>query len=96
LLFNKKLAISWTFTISLHFYRRLALKYHPDKNPAPEAHEKFKEINNAHKILQDEKKKEIYDQYGSLGLYIADMIGEDNVKTYFALHSPLAKVKCLH
>nr|XP_002125325.1 dnaJ homolog subfamily C member 5 isoform X1 [Ciona intestinalis] len=73
-------------------YRRLALKYHPDKNPNnPEATEKFKEINNANKILQDEKKKEIYDQYGSLGLYIADQIGEDNLRTYFAFQSPLAK-----
>nr|CAB3239074.1 dnaJ homolog subfamily C member 5 [Phallusia mammillata] len=73
-------------------YRRLALKYHPDKNPNnPEATEKFKEINNANKILQDGKKKEIYDQYGSMGLYLADMIGEDNVKTYFALQSPFAK-----
>lgn len=43
--------------------------------------------------LQDEKKREIYDQYGSLGLYIAEQIGEDNVKAYFALQSPLAKVR---
>lgn len=73
-------------------YRKLALKYHPDKNPNnPEATEKFKEINSAHKILQDDKKREIYDQYGSLGLYIAEQIGEDNVKAYFALQSPWAK-----
>ncbi|XP_076811136.1 dnaJ homolog subfamily C member 5-like isoform X2 [Clavelina lepadiformis] len=73
-------------------YRKLALKYHPDKNPNnPEATEKFKEINNANKILQDEKKKEIYDNYGSVGLYLADQIGEDNVKTYMTLQSPWAK-----
>ena len=77
----------------LFFFRKLALKYHPDKNPNnPEATEKFKEINNANKILQDEKKKEIYDQYGSLGLKIADQIGEENVKAYMAMNSPFAKV----
>ncbi|KAI3357852.1 hypothetical protein L3Q82_016244 [Scortum barcoo] len=51
-------------------YRKLALKFHPDKNPDnPEAAEKFKEINNAHSILSDATKKNIYDKYGSLGLY---------------------------
>ncbi|KAI8485210.1 DnaJ sub C member 5B [Branchiostoma belcheri] len=47
-------------------YRKLALKFHPDKNPDnPEATEKFKEINRAHSILSDETKKNIYDEYGS-------------------------------
>ena len=73
-------------------YRKLALKYHPDKNPGnPEAVELFKEINNAHKVLQDEKKREIYDTHGSMGLYIADQIGEDNMKAYMAMSSPFAK-----
>ena len=49
-------------------YRKLALKFHPDKNPDnPEATEKFKEINRAHSILSDETKKNIYDEYGSFG-----------------------------
>lgn len=73
-------------------YRRLALKYHPDKNiDNPNAIEMFKEINNANKILQDEKKREIYDKYGSMGLKIADQFGEENLKTYMALQSPIAK-----
>ncbi|XP_043119469.1 dnaJ (Hsp40) homolog, subfamily C, member 5 gamma b [Puntigrus tetrazona] len=64
-------------------YRKLALKYHPDKNPNnPEAAEKFKEINNANTILNDDTKRQIYDQYGSMGLYIADQFGEENVKYY--------------
>ena len=72
------------------------MKYHPDKNPNnPEATEKFKEINNANKILQDEKKKEIYDTYGSFGLYISDQIGEENMKAYFLMNSPLAKVRMI-
>jgi DnaJ family protein C protein 5 len=45
-------------------YRRLALKYHPDKNPDnPEAEEMFKKINQAHSILTDEKKRDIYDKF---------------------------------
>jgi DnaJ-class molecular chaperone len=46
-------------------YRRQALKWHPDRNKTPEAHEKFKEINKAYEVLSDPKKKELYDQYGS-------------------------------
>ncbi|XP_044280204.1 dnaJ homolog subfamily C member 5B [Varanus komodoensis] len=73
-------------------YRKLALKYHPDKNPNnPEAAEKFKEINNAHATLSDVSKRNIYDQYGSLGLYIAEQFGEENVNTYFMLSSWWAK-----
>lgn len=65
-------------------YRKLALKYHPDKNPDnPEASEKFKEINNANTILTDNTKRQIYDEYGSMGLYVADQFGEDTVKYYF-------------
>ncbi|KAL8179703.1 UNVERIFIED_CONTAM: DnaJ subfamily C member 5, partial [Gekko kuhli] len=73
---------------------KLALKYHPDKNPDnPEAAEKFKEINNAHAILTDSTKRNIYDKYGSLGLYVAEQFGEENVNTYFVLSSWWAKCK---
>uniref|UniRef100_A0A8D3DCE9 DnaJ homolog subfamily C member 5 n=1 Tax=Scophthalmus maximus TaxID=52904 RepID=A0A8D3DCE9_SCOMX len=72
--------------------RKLALKFHPDKNPDnPDAAEKFKEINNAHSILADATKKNIYDKYGSLGLYVAEQFGEENVNTYFVLSSWWAK-----
>ncbi|KAM9235140.1 dnaJ homolog subfamily C member 5B [Leptosomus discolor] len=73
-------------------YRKLALKYHPDKNPDnPEAAEKFKEINNAYATLTDLSKQNIYDKYGSLGLYVAEQFGEENVNTYFILSSWWAK-----
>ena len=49
-------------------YRKLALKYHPDKNKAKEAEEKFKEVAEAYEVLSDKKKRDIYDQLGEEGL----------------------------
>ncbi|XP_071450250.1 dnaJ homolog subfamily C member 5 isoform X1 [Hetaerina americana] len=73
-------------------YRKLALKYHPDKNPNnPDAAEKFKEVNRAHSILSDLTKRNIYDNYGSLGLYIAEQFGEENVNAYFLVTSGWCK-----
>lgn len=45
-------------------YRKLALKWHPDRNKTKEAEQKFKEINQAYGVLSDEKKREMYDQIG--------------------------------
>ncbi|KAJ3605315.1 hypothetical protein NHX12_027364 [Muraenolepis orangiensis] len=49
-------------------YRRMALKFHPDKNSDADAEDKFKEIAEAYEILTDPKKRGIYDQYGEEGL----------------------------
>eukprot|EP01084_Bolivina_argentea_P016518 30899_1 len=50
-------------------FRRLANKYHPDKNPGnKEAHDKFIEINRAYEVLQNDDKRRVYNQYGEEGL----------------------------
>ncbi|HXT15538.1 MAG TPA: molecular chaperone DnaJ [Gemmatimonadaceae bacterium] len=50
-------------------YRRLAMKYHPDRNNgAKEAEERFKEITEAYDVLRDPQKRAAYDRYGEAGL----------------------------
>ncbi|MCR5795824.1 MAG: molecular chaperone DnaJ [Solobacterium sp.] len=49
-------------------YRSLAKKYHPDVNSAPDAADKFKEINEAYEVLSDPQKRQNYDQFGFAGV----------------------------
>jgi len=51
-------------------YKKLAFKYHPDKNPGdPKAEERFKEISEAYAVLSDKNKRAQYDQFGSSGFH---------------------------
>lgn len=51
-----------------HAYRELSKKWHPDVNKAPDAEQKFKEINEAYEVLSDPQKRAQYDQYGQAGM----------------------------
>lgn len=51
-------------------YRKLALKFHPDKNSDADAEDRFKEIAEAYEILTDPTKRSIYDQFGEEGGFI--------------------------
>jgi molecular chaperone DnaJ len=49
-------------------YRKLAMEFHPDRNSAPDAEAKFKEITEAYEVLRDPQKRAAYDRYGKAGL----------------------------
>lgn len=75
-------------------YRRLAMKYHPDRNPDDkEAEVKFKEAAEAYEVLSDESKKKIYDQYGHEGLRGRGAAGHDfsrmNVEDIFSMFNDI-------
>ena len=49
-------------------FRKLAFKYHPDRNKEAGAEDKFKEVNEAYQVLSDKEKRAQYDRFGHAGL----------------------------
>ena len=70
-------------------YRKQALKFHPDRNPGDaDAEKRFKEISEAYEVLSDEKKRQIYDQYGKDGLPGAGAGGGAHFESWKKLCAP--------
>ena len=66
-------------------YRKLAIKYHPDKNPGnKDAESKFKEASEAYSVLNDDNKRGIYDQFGHRGLEGAGHSGPSGFEDIFS------------
>uniref|UniRef100_A0A915DII5 J domain-containing protein n=1 Tax=Ditylenchus dipsaci TaxID=166011 RepID=A0A915DII5_9BILA len=75
-------------------YRKLALRYHPDKNLNGDITktEKFKEINYANAVLSNPEKKKLYDDYGDFGLKMMDQLGEERMAHFRVFMKPWVKV----
>jgi len=66
-------------------YRRLALKFHPDKNPRDKvAEEQFKQITAAYQVLSDTEKRQLYDLYGDAGLAGLDAASFEGFEDIFS------------
>ena len=74
-------------------YRKLALKWHPDKNPnnREEAEEKFKKINEAYSVLSDKDKRKQYDRGGDFSFDFGSFNANDIFKDFFGGKDPFAE-----
>ncbi|CAB4054713.1 DnaJ homolog subfamily B member 12,DnaJ homolog subfamily B member 1,DnaJ homolog subfamily B member 4,DnaJ protein homolog 1,DnaJ homolog subfamily B member 5,DnaJ homolog subfamily B member 13 [Lepeophtheirus salmonis] len=77
-------------------YRRLAMKFHPDKNKSPGAEERFKEIGEAYEVLSNPEKRRIYDQYGEDGVKsnsgYQGVDPRDIFAQFFGTHDPFSNI----
>ena len=73
--------LKWSLKLQLVFQQKDPLKYNSFFI------QQFKKINEAHAILSDEKKREIYDKYGSFGLKMAEQFGDEFIDTFMAFSS---------
>ncbi|MFX1562564.1 MAG: molecular chaperone DnaJ [Promethearchaeota archaeon] len=68
-------------------YRKLALKYHPDRNKSSDATENFREISEAYAVLSDKEKRNMYDRFGHAGVHgrwsVDDIFGGVNFEDLF-------------
>lgn len=67
-------------------YRKMALRYHPDKNSAANAEEKFKEIGEAYEVLSDKNKRDTFDRFGEEGLRPGGRAAGDSSRTTFTTY----------
>src|SRR6267143_5688122 len=66
-------------------YRRLALQFHPDRNSAPEATERFKEATEAYQVLSDAEKRSQYDRYGHSAFERSGGVGSVDFSNFVGL-----------
>lgn len=72
-------------------FRELAKKYHPDKNPSPNASDKFREVFEAYEILKDDEKRKVYDHYWNIKFKNKTVVSQNDFEPEFKEQRESAK-----